>query len=190
MLNNRCNFWSPLKSASWLIACAGVVFFFISVTVNAAQGEDLLNGFLSARFGMSADEVLVALKADGVQIGSDKTKNGARQIRGKRKGKLTTNKLIYVIPEDSNKLALAIEFYDSPDFHEQVLADLREQLGEELGSGIADMTLAQAEGQFPAGIKELTLWAITAGDSNLLVRLMRFDDYLAVERLDAKLMSK
>ena len=40
MLNNRCNFWSPLKPTSWLIAYAGVVFFFISVTVNATQGED------------------------------------------------------------------------------------------------------------------------------------------------------
>ena len=185
-------FWCSNR-AGWRHTALGgllLALLLVPAAVSAAQDKEGRDGFLSARFGMSPEEVLAALKADGVRIDSDQTKNGARQIRGKREGELTTNSLIYVIPETSNKLAMVIEFYDSPKYHKRVLEGLREQLGDDLGAEIAEMTMAQAAGAFPPGLKELTLWAITAGDSNLLVRLMRFDNYLAVERLDAKLMSK
>lgn len=192
MLNNRSISWGCHSPISWLTVCAGFLLFALlsmPVSANAAPDEKHLNGFLSARFGMSAEEVLAALKADGVQIDSDKPTSGGHQIRGQRKGRLATNKLIYLIPEQSKKLALVIEFYDSPDYHKQVLEDLREQLGDDLGAEIADMMIAQSGEKLPPGLKELTLWAVTAGDSNLLVRLMRFDNYLAVERIDTKLMS-
>ncbi len=150
--------------------------------------KSALGGFLSARLGSSAEEVLIALKKDGIEITQDEIQNGARQIRGKHKGHLSTNKIIYVIPEKNKKLALIIEFYDNPDHHQQVIEGLTKQLGKSLGKEITQKTLQEGAGKFPPGIKELTMWAIKAGDINLMVRAMRFDNYLAVERLDARLL--
>jgi len=147
-----------------------------------------LGGFLNARLGSSAEDVLIALEKDNVQITQDEIKNGARQIRGTHKGPLTTNKMIYVIPEESKKLALIIEFYDDPNYHDLVIENLTKQLGKSLGEELATKALEDAADKFPPGIRKLTMWALKAGDVNLMVRVMKFDTYLAVERLDARFL--
>jgi len=182
----------PVKSLTFLKNSLYILLFLSIFLALPAIADDTdksaLGGFLSARLGSSAEELLIALKKDNIEITQDVTKNSARQIRGKHKGPLTTNNMIYVIPEKSKKLALIIEFYDNPDYHQQVIEDLTKQLGKSLGKEITQKTLEEGSGKFPPGIKELTMWAIKAGDINLMVRVMRFDNYLAVERLDARLL--
>lgn len=170
--------------------CLSLVLFALLAQPAIAEEPDnsALGGFLSARLGSSAEEVLVALKKDDVQITQDETKNGARQIRGTHKGPLTVNKMIYVIPEESKKLALIIEFYDDPNYHDQVIESLTAQLGKNLGEEISAKALEEAADKFPPGIKKLTMWALKAGEVNLMVRVMKFDTYLAVERLDARFL--
>jgi hypothetical protein len=169
--------------------CLSLLFILLAQPVIADTPDtSALGGFLNARLGSSAEEVLIALKKDDVQITQDETKNGARQIRGTHKGPLTTNNMIYVIPEESKKLALIIEFYDSPDYHDHVVESLTKQLGKNLGEELAAKALEEAADKFPPGIKGLTMWAMKAGDINLMVRVMKFDTYLAVERLDARFL--
>jgi len=145
--------------------------------------KSTLSGFLSARLGGSAEEVLNAIKQDGIKIIQDEVHSGARQIRGEYAGPLSTNQILYVIPEASKKLALIIEFYDNPEHHSQVIETLTKQLGKSLGEKVTAKILEAPEG-LPPGIKELTMWTLEADNINLVVRAMRFEDHLAVERLD------
>jgi len=170
--------------------CFSLLLFTLLTLPAIADDSDksALGGFLNARLGTTAEEVLIALKKDNVQITLDETKNGARQIRGTHKGPLTTNKMIYIIPEKSKKLALIIEFYDSPKYHDQVIDALTKQLGKSINEKIAAKALEDAIDNFPPGIKGLTMWALKAGEVNLLVRVMKFDTHLAVERLDARFL--
>ncbi len=179
------HYFSPIYKLCFSI----FLFTLLALPVIADDSDkSTLGGFLNARLGTSAEEVLIALKKDNVQITLDETKNGARQIRGKHKGPLTTNSMLYVIPEESKKLALIIEFYDSPDYHDQVIDALTKQLGKSLDEKIATKALEDAIDKFPPGIKGLTMWALKAGEVNLLVRVMKFDTHLAVERLDARFL--
>jgi len=175
------------KSLSSQKHCALILFLLfalLSLPVMAGETDkSSLGGFLSARLGSSAEEVLAAIKKDSIQITHDETHSGARQIRGKHSGLLSSNQVLYVIPEGSKKLALIIEFYDNPGHYGQVIETLTKQLGKSLGKKITDKILETPE-NLPPGIKELTMWTLVAGDINLVVRAMKFEDHLAVERLD------
>ena len=163
-----------------------LLFTLLSSPVMASDADKpALGGFLSARLGSSAEAVLDAIKKDGIKITQDETHSGARQIRGQYSGPLSTNQILYVLPEGSKKLALIIEFYHNPEHHDQVIETLTKQLGKSLGEEITAKILDTPE-NLPPGIKELTMWTLKAGDINLVVRAMRFEDHLAVERLDER----
>jgi hypothetical protein len=175
------------KSYSSSKYCSLLLFLLLTILtlpiMASETDKSALGGFLSARLGASAEEVLDAIKKDGIQVTQDEIHSGARQIRGEYAGPLSTNQILYVIPETSKKLALIIEFYDNPSHHNQVIENLTKQLGKSLAKEITDKILENPEG-LPPGIKELTMWTLEAGDINLVVRAMRFEDHLAVERLD------
>jgi len=175
-----------MKSRSLLNYSIFLLLIFLALPIMASETDkSVMGGFLSAKLGSFSEEVLSAINKDGIQITEDETRNGARQIRGQYTGPISTNQILYVIPDESKKLALIIEFFDNPEQYNQVIEELTKQLGKSLEKDFTAKILESNE-DLPPGIKELTMWTFEAGNINLIVRAMRFDDHLAVERFDER----
>ena len=155
-----------------------------------AFGAGVIEEALGVRFGMSAEQVLQSVHSSARQeLLSDEVMGRDRVIRAGRAQDGEQSHVLYVLPDSRDRLALVIETFPGRTDAEPIIADLRKRFGPPMPEGMAEKLLERMRAGLPEGVRKLTLWTGTGDDANRLVRLLHFDDHLAVEHLDPDLMA-
>jgi len=168
-----------------------IFIIFILVNVNNVFAEVQLQGYLSTHFGMSATEVRSVLENDGVVFSNSETTDGDHMIFAQRKQSWITTELLYVFPENSDRLALIIEIFPGLLDSGQIRKDISEKLGEPSSDDYPKATLdrMQKSNLIPTGVKQLAVWNITSDGIDREARLMGLHKYVRVEYIDNDLMA-
>ncbi|MDM8546121.1 plastocyanin/azurin family copper-binding protein [Candidatus Venteria ishoeyi] len=154
-------------------------------TENIAQTT--FNGYLSAAFGMSWQQVKEAIAKDDLKLVNAED---AEIIKAKRDRGFITTDISYVIPKQTGKLALIVEFYPGVLSENPIVNELEKQLGSPLGKDATAEVLKQIKDDLPPGVTALTLWAWEVDNQDRFIRLLKFDDHIAVEYLAPALLSE
>ena len=155
-----------------------------------ALAADGMQGYLDARFGMSAEEVVKTVERHAqLELLSNQVLGKDRVIRAKRARDWGDSRVLYVLPGDRDRLALVIETFPGRTDPAPILADLRRRLGGPMPEKMAQRFLDRMRGGLPEGVQKLTLWMDRESGSNRMVRLLHFEDHLAVEHLAPDLMA-
>ncbi|HKJ77186.1 MAG TPA: hypothetical protein VKA64_08275 [Gammaproteobacteria bacterium] len=157
--------------------------------VLAAAGA--IEGYLDARFGMSAGQVLETVEAsDQLELLSNQVLGQDRVIQAKRSRNWADSRVLYVLPGDRDHLALVIETFPDRTDAAPIIEELKAHLGPPMSEKMAEQILQRMRRGLPQGVQKLTLWTDRSGDSNRMVRLLHFEDHLAIEHLDPDLMAE
>jgi hypothetical protein len=149
-----------------------------------------VDGYLGARFGMTAEQVAGVLEHDGiVQTGTETFDDGDHLIRAERDRGWVETDLLYVFPGGRDRLALVIEFFPGGTNVEAVEADITERHGEPLSTEMAGLARTHMADSLPPGVEDLTLWVTPDRGPGRFIRMMAFTDHIAVEYLSSALMA-
>ena len=169
------------------------IFFlmFALTNVNNVIAETQLQGHLSSNFGMSANEVRAVFEKDGVVFSDSEITDGDHLIFAQRKQSWITTDLLYIFPENSDRLALIIEIFPGLVNSDSVRKDLAKRLGEPSSDNYPVSVLKQMQESnlIPAGVNQLAVWNITANGNNREARVMGLGKYVRVEYIDNDLMA-
>ncbi|WP_404295188.1 hypothetical protein [Halomonas sp.] len=168
----------------------------LMLTSGAAMAAPSIEGFLSAEFGMSPDEVRERLADDGiVEVSEEQTADGDLLIDGRLGGDPAAGEpavetdLRYVFPAGSERLALVVAFHPEVADHAAVKAELEATYGQPWEEEMAEWWLEQLAEGMPATPLGFSAWGGDETQRNRFVRLWRFEDYLSVEYLDSRRLS-
>ncbi|MFO8045546.1 MAG: hypothetical protein R6U30_06710 [Halomonas sp.] len=182
-----------LHPASWF---GGLVSALLLVS-GAAMATPSIEGFRSAAFGMSPDEVRERLADDDiVAVSEEQTAEGDLIIDARLEGDPASGEpavetdLRYVFPADSEQLALVVAFYPEVADHAAVKAELEAAYGQPWEEEMAEWWLEQLAEGMPATPLGFSAWGGDETQRHRFVRLWRFEDYLSVEYLDTRLFSE
>ncbi|MGR2738743.1 hypothetical protein ACUY1T_09860 [Billgrantia sp. Q4P2] len=156
----------------------------------AAQGPD---GYRSAEFGMSSEEVMAHLDSDGVaDVEIRQTEDDDLIIDGELQvdGEPETD-LRYVFPAGSDRLALVVAFHPNVEDYAIVKARLEAEYGQPWEAEMAEWWFEQLKAGMPQEPDSLTVWGGDGSEGRergRFVRLWAFEDYLSVEYLDTRLL--
>lgn len=170
----------------------GIMFtlLFVMVGLNmptSHASEKALDGYMGARFGMSAKEILRTIKDDGLVKISDEVHDGDREIQASRdRGWIKTN-VVYVLSKGRDKLSLVIEIYPGVVSPVPLERELKEAYGTPLAKDISAQILEQLKQQMP-NLIDLTLWARKIESKDRVLRLLSFSDHIAVEYFEPNLL--
>ncbi len=158
---------------------------------HGVMAEPQLDGYLSARFNMTAEQVSSVLSNDNISINSNETTDGDHLIFGQLQRSWITTDLLYVFPANSNHLALVIEVFPGMVDSKPVRDELVKQLGQPSSERFPDSVLKQlqTDNLIPNGVTELTVWTMNTGGIDRETRLMMMDKYVRVEYIDNDLMA-
>ena len=152
-----------------------------------ALAGDTMDGYRSAQFGMSADEVKHVAEEDGVIINTvHETDDGDTLLDGHLDD--TDTGIRYVFPEGRDQLALVVKFHPEHDNPGPLVDRLRADHGDPWADDMAEQWFEQLRGDMPEGVQDLTVWGGDEGARERFIRLWVFDDYLTVEYLDIELL--
>lgn len=177
---------SRFRPLTGVLAAAALLM--TAALVGAAEP---LNGYRSAEFGMSSEQVRERMEDDGV-IGTTahETADGDLVIDARLDdGEDPETGVRYVFPGGRDRLALVLEFHPDPAAAGQVRNRLRERHGAPWADDLAAKWFDQLKEDMPDGVQELTVWGGGEGNRDRFIRLWVFDDYLSVEYLDLNLLS-
>lgn len=151
---------------------------------------DAMAGYLGVRFGMSEAQVLETVAADDeLELLSNQVLGRDRAIQAKRSRGRGDSRVLFVLPGGRDRLALIIETFPGRTDAAPVTEELESRFGPPMSEETAQRLLERMRGGLPEGVQKLTLWTDRDGDSNRMVRLLHFEDHLAVEHLDPGLMA-
>lgn len=170
---------------NWNLWARWIGGFFLVSAATVTAGE--VDGYQTAKFGMSPEEVVSTFKDDGVtETQRTETEDGDLIIDGYQIfGGDEETGLRYVFPSGGKELALVVEFFPSVDMVAQVQGTLKGRYGEPWEREMTNWWFDQLRPTMPPGVQELHVWGpnLREGDERF-VRLWVFDDYLSVEYLD------
>ena len=169
----------------------GLITLFALLNISHVLAETQLNGFLSAQFGMSAEEVQANFKTDEVIFSSSEITDNDHLIYAQRKQDWITSELLYVFPAGSDRLALVIEIFPGLLDTTPIRKELTEKLGQPSSENYPEPVLnhMQESNVIPAGVNQLTVWNVTAEDIDREARIMGLNEYVRVEYIDNDLMA-
>jgi hypothetical protein len=155
-----------------------------------AWAGESLNGYRSAEFGMSVEQVRARLEGDGVTTAQVyETDDGDVIIDGRLAGDAGRETDVrYVFPGDRNQLALVLEFHPDSDDLRAVQARLEQSHGSPWAEDLAEKWFEQLKPGMPEGVRGLMVWGGGENGRNRFIRLWIFDDYLSVEYLHLGLL--
>jgi hypothetical protein len=167
-----------------LLAVAGLAW---GGAVSAAS----VDGYLSARFGMSVNETTAVMAQDGLVEVDREVVDGDTLLRAERPDGEESVDVLYVFPGAQDALALVIEFYPPAKDAGAVQAELTERYGEPVSEAMTASLRERMEASLPPGVEELTLWVARQEQHGhgRFVRLMTFPSHVAVEYLDSGLLA-
>lgn len=153
-----------------------------------AVAGDTMDGYRSAQFGMSADEVRSVVEDDGVIITTtEETADGDKLLDGYVDDD-TEAGIRYVFPEGRDQLALVVKFHPDHDDPGPLVERLQADHGEPWEDDMAEQWFEQLRDDMPEGVRNLTVWGGDEGARERFIRLWVFEDYLSVEYLDINLL--
>ena len=163
----------------------------ILINATNAFAEAKLNGFMSAQFGMSAEEVQANFKNDEVIFSSSETTDNDHLIYAQRKQAWITSELLYVFPAGSDRLALVIEIFPGLLDTSPIRKELTEKLGKPTSDNYPEPVLIhmQESNVIPEGVNQLAVWNITTDGIDREARMMSLNEYVRVEYIDNNLMA-
>ncbi len=170
---------------------AGAMLAGMLLAIPSLHAEQVPNGYRSAEFGMSSEEVKAKLEEDRVvETSVEKSPDGDLIIDGHLAdpGEEETG-VRYVFPAGSDRLALVVEFHPDADAVGRVQDALEQRFGEPWTEDLAGWWFEQLKDDMPAEARLLVVWGGGADSRNRFVRLWVFEDYLSVEYLDTALLS-
>lgn len=155
----------------------------------AGAGESL-NGYRSAEFGMSVEQVRARLEGDGVTTSKVyETDDGDLVIDGRLAGEADRETDVrYVFPGGRDQLALVLEFHPDSDHVQAVQARLEQTHGSPWAEDLAEQWFEQLRPGMPERVRGLVVWGGGENGRNRFIRLWIFDDYLSVEYLHLGLL--
>ncbi|MFW3616847.1 hypothetical protein [Billgrantia antri] len=173
------------QASTWLVGSLAAMMFTAAL---AAEGP---SGYRSAEFGMSHQEVMARIAADGVsEIEVRETAEGDLLVDGElQTPDASATDLRYVFPAGSDQLALVVAFHPDVAQRERILGELAAEYGEPWKEEMAAWWFAQLAGDMPETPQSLEVWGGEGQGTSQrgrFVRLWTFDDYLSVEYLDTQ----
>ena len=173
---------APHRLAALLVVVGGLLL------APGAFAADTMDGYRSAQFGMSADEVKSAVEDDGVTIVTvHETDDGDTLLDGHLDDDTETG-IRYVFPEGRDQLALVVKFHPDHNDPAPLVERLKADHGEPWADDMAEQWFEQLREDMPEGVRDLTVWGGGEGARERFVRLWVFEDYLSVEYLDINLL--
>lgn len=147
------------------------------------------DGYRTAEFGMSSEEVEDALEAGGVAATNrEETPDGDIILDGHLKDDTDTG-VRFVFPNGRDELALIVEFRpDNPDFS-AARDELADRYGQPWPEEMTEEWYERLKPNMPDDAGELAVWGGNAPERSRFVRLWEFDDYLSIEYLDTELLN-
>ncbi|MFY0989156.1 hypothetical protein [Halomonas sp. C05BenzN] len=167
----------------------GLLTSVVLTTASAAMAATAPDGYRSAAFGMSAEEVGARLEGDGVvRVSQERSAEGDLVIDGQLQAEdEPATDLRYVFPGGEDRLALVVAFHPEVDDRDEVMQRLAASHGEPWPDEMAEWWYEQLKDGMPETPHSLEVWGGDDGQRSRFVRLWTFDDYLSVEYLDTRL---
>jgi hypothetical protein len=180
-----------MRATGALLNLAGAVLAgILLLSVDTAGAGESLNGYRSAEFGMSVEQVRARLEGDGVTTARIyETDDGDLIIDGRLAGEAGRETDVrYVFPGGHGQLALVLEFHPDSDDVQTVQARLEQSHGSPWAEEQAEKWFEQLRPGMPEGVRGLVVWGGGENGRNRFIRLWIFDDYLSVEYLHLGLL--
>lgn len=155
-----------------------------------AWGQAAIDGYLTARLGMTVAEVKASFARDGVVAQRETLQGGDPMLVAARGRGAEREDLVYGFTGEEPRLALVNVFYKQRQAEASVRAALASQFGKPIPAlAWVDKAKEELQRDFGAPVEELEVWTgPEESEGRRFVKFVRFADFLLVQYYDSKLM--